>query len=62
MFIYDATLWTIALRSLTVYLITLAGRRLTRTRVLGQGTLFDLVLVLLISNAVQNAMTGPDTP
>jgi uncharacterized membrane protein YcaP (DUF421 family) len=27
---------------------------------LGQMTVFDLVVVLLIANAVQNAMTGPD--
>ena len=30
-------------------------------REVGQMTPFDLVLLLLISNSVQNAMTGPDT-
>jgi uncharacterized membrane protein YcaP (DUF421 family) len=30
-------------------------------REVGQMTLLDLVLILLISNSVQNAMTGPDT-
>ncbi|MBI5837455.1 MAG: DUF421 domain-containing protein [Candidatus Eisenbacteria bacterium] len=35
--------------------------RLTGRRQLGQMTPFDLVLILLISNAVQNAMVGPET-
>ncbi len=30
-------------------------------REMGQMTIFDLVLLLLIANAVQNAMVGPDT-
>lgn len=30
-------------------------------RELGQITVFDLVVILLIANAVQNAMVGPDT-
>ena len=39
----------------------LAGLRLTGTRQLGQMSTFDLVLLLIIANAVQNAMVGPDT-
>jgi uncharacterized membrane protein YcaP (DUF421 family) len=35
--------------------------RLSGKREVGQMTPFDLVLLLLISNSVQNAMTGPDT-
>jgi uncharacterized membrane protein YcaP (DUF421 family) len=35
--------------------------RLAGKRELGQMTTFDLVLLLLIANAVQNAMVGPDT-
>jgi uncharacterized membrane protein YcaP (DUF421 family) len=38
----------------------LAGIRLTGKREISQMTPFDLVLLLLIANAVQNAMTGPD--
>ena len=30
-------------------------------REIGQMTVFDLVVLLLVSNAVQNAMVGPDT-
>lgn len=56
-----STLWNIALRSAAVYLLILFGLRLTGKREVGQMTLFDLVLLLLIANAVQNAMVGPDT-
>jgi len=48
-------------RSLVVYAVVLVGLRLGGRRELGQLTPFDLVLVLLVANAVQNAMVGPDT-
>lgn len=51
----------IALRSAVIYLGVLVGLRLTGKKEVGQMTPFDLVLLLLIANAVQNAMTGPDT-
>jgi uncharacterized membrane protein YcaP (DUF421 family) len=44
-----------------VYAVVLAGVRLSGKREVGQMTPFDLTLLLLLSNAVQNAMTGPDT-
>jgi uncharacterized membrane protein YcaP (DUF421 family) len=44
-----------------VYAVVLIGIRLAGKREVGQMTPFDLALLLLISNAVQNAMTGPDT-
>jgi uncharacterized membrane protein YcaP (DUF421 family) len=53
--------WDIALRTAVVYLVLLLGFRLFGKRDVGQFTLFDLILVLLIANAVQPAMTGPDT-
>jgi uncharacterized membrane protein YcaP (DUF421 family) len=56
-----AVLLNIALRTSVVYLVVLAGVRLSGKREVGQMTPFDLTLLLLISNAVQNAMTGPDT-
>ena len=55
------TLLDVALRTSIVYLALLVGLRLTGTRQLGQMSTFDLVLLLIISNAVQNAMVGPDT-
>jgi uncharacterized membrane protein YcaP (DUF421 family) len=51
----------IALRTLAVYAVVLAGVRLSGKREVGQMTPFDLTLLLLLSNSVQNAMTGPDT-
>ena len=56
-----ATLLDVALRTTVVYLALLVGLRLTGTRQLGQMSTFDLVLLLVIANAVQNAMVGPDT-
>ncbi len=54
-------LLNVALRTTVVYLALLAALRLTGTRQLGQMSTFDLVLLLIIANAVQNAMVGPDT-
>jgi uncharacterized membrane protein YcaP (DUF421 family) len=48
-------------RSLVVYLAVLLGLRLGGRRELGQLTPFDLVVILLVANAVQNAMVGSDT-
>lgn len=50
----------IALRSLVVYLFMLVAIRLTGKKELSQLNTSDVVLILLISNAVQNAMVGPD--
>ena len=61
MWIFNQTLLEIAFRSAIIYLVVLLGLRLTGKRQVGQMTPFDLVLLLLIANAVQNAMTGPDT-
>jgi uncharacterized membrane protein YcaP (DUF421 family) len=55
------TLLQIALRSSVVYLVVIVGIRLSGKREVGQMTPFDLTLLLLLSNSVQNAMTGPDT-
>jgi uncharacterized membrane protein YcaP (DUF421 family) len=51
----------ILLRTVTVYFFVLAGLRLTGKREVGQLAPFDFALILLIANAVQNAMVGPDT-
>lgn len=53
--------WQIMLRTLVIYGVVLIGVRLSGKREVGQMTPFDLTLLLLLSNAVQNAMTGPDT-
>jgi uncharacterized membrane protein YcaP (DUF421 family) len=61
MWIFNRALLEIALRAAIIYVFVLIGIRLTGKREVGQMTTFDLVLLLLIANAVQNAMTGPDT-
>lgn len=60
MWIFDHTLLEIILRTAIIYVAVLIGLRLTGKREVGQMTTFDLVLLILIANAVQNAMTGPD--
>ena len=55
------TLLDVALRTTIIYFALLVGLRVTGTRQLGQMSTFDLVLLLIIANAVQNAMVGPDT-
>jgi uncharacterized membrane protein YcaP (DUF421 family) len=61
MFTTWATALQIMARTGAVYLLVLIGVRLTGKREVGQMTPFDLTLLLLLSNSVQNAMTGPDT-
>ena len=48
------------LRSLIVYLFLLLVFRLLGKRQVGQLTPFDLIVLLMISNVLQNAMIGPD--
>lgn len=51
----------ILLRASVVYLFMVAAIRLFGKKELSQLSVTDLVFILLISNAVQNAMLGPDT-
>ena len=54
------TAWAVAARTALVYIGLVLGLRLMGKRELGQMTVFDLVVILLIANAVQNAMVGQD--
>ncbi len=51
----------VTLRSLAVYLFMIAGLRIFGKNQLSQLNAGDVILLLLISNAVQNAMVGSDT-
>ncbi len=51
----------ISLRSLAVYAFMLIAIRLTGKKEFSQLNTIDVVLILLISNAVQNAMVGSNT-
>lgn len=49
------------LRAVIIYTALLAALRLFGKREVGQFTLYDLVFILLVANALQPAITGPDT-
>ena len=50
----------IVLRTGVIYLLVLIGVRLSGKREVGQMTPFDLIVLLTISNVLQNAMIGSD--
>src|SRR5437773_9482310 len=52
--------WELILRVVIIYAFLLALLRLSGKRQVGQLAPFDLVLLLVLSNAVQNAMNGGD--
>jgi uncharacterized membrane protein YcaP (DUF421 family) len=52
--------WEIIVRSLVVYAFLMIILRLAGKRQIGQLAPFDLVLLLVLSNAVQNSMNGGD--
>jgi uncharacterized membrane protein YcaP (DUF421 family) len=51
----------IAGKTAVIYLFLVLGLRLMGKRELGQMNIYDLVLVIVLANAVQNAMVGDDT-
>src|SRR2546422_982313 len=60
LFVPEIGIWEKVLRSVVVYLFVLLAFRFTGKRQVGQLTPFDLVVLLIISNVVQNAVIGPD--
>jgi|SRR5436305_3238378 len=52
--------WEFIVRGAAVYLFLIVILRLTGKRQVGQLAPFDLVLLLVLSNAVQNSMNGGD--
>jgi len=53
-------IWELVVRSAVVYAFLLTLLRLTGKRQIGQLAPFDLVLLLVLSHAVQNSMNGGD--
>lgn len=53
--------WEFLLRAVVVYVVVLGMVRLSGKRALGQITPFDVLLIVLLGNAVQNALLGKDT-
>lgn len=51
----------IAGKTLVIYIFLVLGLRLTGKRQLGQMTLYDVILIIVLANAVQNSMVGDDS-
>ena len=62
--VFDHPTWhgagVIALKTLIVYVVLVVGLRLLGKRELGQMSVYDLVLIIILGNAVQNAMINND--
>ena len=52
--------WEFVVRGLIIYLFLIVLLRLTGKRQIGQMAPFDLVLLLVLSNTVQNSLVGGD--
>lgn len=60
LFELSAPWWIFVLRSAAIYLLVMVLVRVSGKRAVGQFTPFDLVLLILIGNAVQNGINGGD--
>lgn len=60
LFQLSAPWWHFVLRAVAIYLMVMVLVRLSGKRAVGQFTPFDLVLLILIGNAVQNGLNGGD--
>lgn len=56
----SAPWWHFVLRAIAIYLLVIVLMRVSGKRAIGQFTPFDLVLLILIGNAVQNGLNGGD--
>lgn len=60
LFVPQVSLLEKVLRAVLVFVFLIAALRLGGKRELGQINVLDLAVLLLVSNALQNAMIGPD--
>lgn len=60
LFQMNAPWWHFVLRGIAIYLLVMVLIRLSGKRAVGQFTPFDLILLILIGNAVQNGINGGD--
>ena len=60
MFQLSVAWWEFIVRGIVVYAFLLFFLRITGRREIGQYDPFDLILLLILSNAVQNSMNGGD--
>ena len=60
LFELSAPWWVFVLRAFAIYVLVMVLVRLSGKRAVGQFTPFDLVMLILIGNAVQNGINGGD--
>lgn len=60
LFHMSAPWWTFVLRGIVIYVMVTVLMRVSGKRAMGQFTPFDLILVILIGNTVQNGINGGD--
>lgn len=60
LFELSAPWWVFVLRATAIYALVMVLVRVSGKRAVGQFTPFDLVLLILIGNAVQNGINGGD--
>ena len=60
LFQLSAPWWHFVLRAVAIYALVMVLMRVSGKRAVGQFTPFDLVLLVLIGNAVQNGINGGD--
>ena len=60
LFQLSAPWWHFVLRAAVVYAMVMVMMRISGKRAVGQLTPFDLVLLILVGNAVQNGINGGD--
>ena len=60
LFQLSAPWWHFVLRACAIYVLVMVLVRVSGKRAVGQFTPFDLVLLILIGNAVQNGINGGD--
>ncbi len=53
--------WQFVLRAVAVYVVVLLMVRVTGKRALGQTAPFDMLVIVLLGEAVQNSLIGEDT-
>ena len=60
MFVPSVPVWEIVLRTVIVYVVVFALLRVAGKRELGQMSVTDLVVILVLANAVQNSLNAGD--
>jgi uncharacterized membrane protein YcaP (DUF421 family) len=58
---FGSSLVDVAIRTSIIYAVLVAGLRLAGKREVGQLSIFDLIVLLVIADAVQNSMVGENS-